>query len=215
MVGDSSSGSDRENAHFFLATRNTIKGVRGKEQRRNEQKGLGQIKCKKVKLRHCIPCRLKLACIPAKILETTGSPDSSWLVFPHCCWTLSYANSSLLLPGVNCPLPFCVCLRQLLPLGSFVQLLLAFLCLLPVASISQVQTLCLVSCQNRQRDRQLHSVTELPFSVEIYSFWLKCIYSFFSLFPWKSMSSAVCSGLCSWDSARLGLFVRSAMSFVT
>ena len=39
LAGESCSGSDRGISHFFIATRNTIKGVGEKEQRRNEELG--------------------------------------------------------------------------------------------------------------------------------------------------------------------------------
>ena len=41
LAGDSSCGSDRGITHFFKATRNTTEEVGEKEQRTNEQYGLG------------------------------------------------------------------------------------------------------------------------------------------------------------------------------
>ena len=35
--------------------------------------------------------------------KATRNADSSWLVFPHWCWTLSHADLSLLLSDVDCP----------------------------------------------------------------------------------------------------------------
>ena len=101
----------------------------------------------------CI-CRLMLACISYEI--TTKLPTHPDWPSPHCFWTQSHANWSLLLSGVDCPLPFSVSLRQPLPLGSFIQLFdsrsLAYIRSRPK---SRVQTLCLLSRQNRQRDRLL------------------------------------------------------------
>ena len=53
---------------------------------------------------------------------------------------------------------------------------------------------------------------ELPFKEEMASFWLKHMYTVLSAFTWRPITSAACSGLCSWDSDCVGGFARSAMS---
>ena len=66
---------------------------------------------------------------------------------------LTHADCSLLLSGVDCPLasPFANSFFSV----PFSHSLTGVPFLLPVTSRSQVQTLCLVSRQNRQRDRLL------------------------------------------------------------
>ena len=99
----SSSGSDRGIAHFFMATRNTIKGVGGK--RTNEQRticlGLTQSARQGVMQHSAFPvciCRLTLAWISSetstKLLGMLTYPDQS----SSLLWTLSHANSSLCCP---------------------------------------------------------------------------------------------------------------------
>ena len=78
--------------------------------------------------------------------------------------SLSHADWFLLLSSVDCPRPLCVSLRQPLSLGSFFQLSdWRSLTYIRSRPRSRVQTLCLVSRQNRQRDRllvaPLYSVT--------------------------------------------------------
>ena len=99
----STSGSDRGIAHFFMATRNTIKRVGGK--RTNEQYAWVNSKCMKrsyVKL--CIPlciCRLTLAWISSKIsTKLQGMPThpyrSSLTALDHISskWSLRYPVST-------------------------------------------------------------------------------------------------------------------------
>ena len=74
----STSGSDRGIAHFFIATRNTIKGVGEKEQTNNM---LGLIQAQEEKLRNiafpmCI-CRLTLAWISS---ENFTTHEECWLI---------------------------------------------------------------------------------------------------------------------------------------
>ena len=114
----------------------------------------------------CI-CRLTLAYICAKLLQATRNANSSLTVFltaDRCrlrTANSSYLSSSLHLDSISrllvssvvrCRLPLCVSLRQP-PLW-----LLSDLHFLPhfrSRRRSRVLTLCLVSCQNRQRDRLL------------------------------------------------------------
>ena len=97
-------------------------------------------------------------------LKATRNANSSWLVFPHCSWTLSHADWSLLLSGVDWPLPFRISLHQL-----FLWVLLSnslWPCLAHFRSRRGLELrLCLVSRQNKQKDRLLgtqllHIVTE-------------------------------------------------------
>ena len=75
---------------------------------------MGQLKCKKVKLWHCVPCRLTLVCISSKNstnheecwLILTGLP--SLLLDPISCWLVSSAvRCRLQLPPsiARCQLP--------------------------------------------------------------------------------------------------------------
>ena len=131
-------------------------------------------KCKKANfmiLHSLCICRLTLACICLKLLQATRNANSSLTVFftaDHC--RLRTANSSCLsssLPlesisrrlvssAVHCWLPLCISLRQP-PSGFLYQLTLWLLSDLPFLSHfwSHQRSLCLVSCQNRQRDRLL------------------------------------------------------------
>ena len=51
-----------------------------------------------------------------------------------------------------------------------------------------------------------------PFTVSMSPFWLKHMYSVLSELTWRSMQPAVCSKLCSRDSAWGDVFARSAIS---
>ena len=51
------------------------------------------VKCKKIKLWHCIPCRLKLACISSKISTKLKE-----------CWLILTGLPSLLLDPISCRL---------------------------------------------------------------------------------------------------------------
>ena len=73
---------------------------------------MGQLKCKKVKLWHCIPCRLTLVCISS---ENSTNYEKCWLILtglpslllnPISCWLVSSA--------VRCRLPTAL-LRRPLP----------------------------------------------------------------------------------------------------
>ena len=97
-----------------MATTNTITGVEEKEQRTNE--GLGQLKCKKVKLWHsaflCIR-RLMLTCIHREIstkllgmpthLDWSSLTDAGLSLMPtgHFCCQVSTANSPSASPVAN------------------------------------------------------------------------------------------------------------------
>ena len=110
---------------------------------------------RRASLWHCIPCRLTLACISSEISTNHGE---CWLILTSLpsllLDSISYRLVSLL-SGIDCRLPFIVSLRQLLPLSSFFQLLTG----VPLSTSSRVEIsssgLCLVSRQNRQRDRLL------------------------------------------------------------
>ena len=113
-------------------------------------------KCKKRSMYHCIPlciCKLTLTWISS---ENSTTHEECWLILTGLpsLWLdpISWQLVSRL-AGVDWPLasPFANCL----PLGSFVQPLLVFPYLLTVASRFLVQTLCVVSRQNRRRDRLL------------------------------------------------------------
>ena len=56
------------------------------------------------------------------------------------------------------------------------------------------------------------SFRELPFSVEMSPLWLKYVFYVLSELTWKPMPAAARSRLCSWVSAWVGVFARSAMS---
>ena len=58
------------------------------------------------------------------------------------------------------------------------------------------------------------SFREQPFSVEMSLFWLQHMYSVLSALTWRPMLPAVCSRLCSSDSAWIGIFTRSTVIFV-
>ena len=57
-----------------------------------------------------------------------------------------------------------------------------------------------------------NSFTGLPFSVEMWLFVSKYMYSVLSTLTWRSMPPDARSRLCSRDLARTGVFVTSAMS---
>ena len=139
----SSSGSDRGITHFFMATRNTIKGVRGKNNEQTNNMAWVSSKCKKrsyVILPSLSICRLTLAWISCKIsTKLLGMPT-------HPDWSsLTDAGLSLMPTGLfccpvstaNCPSPSPVtnCLLWVPSSNSS----LVFPCLLPVVSRSQAQ----------------------------------------------------------------------------
>ena len=53
---------------------------------------------------------------------------------------------------------------------------------------------------------------DLPFSVEMSPLWLNHMNSVLSALTWRPISPAARSRLCSWDSAWVGVFVRSGRS---
>ena len=129
----STSGSDRGNAHFFTATSNTIKHL-----------GLTQVQ-KESYVTLCM-CRLTLVWTLAKLLQSGWNADS---IFFH------WSGPSLMptgLSAVPCRLPLSVLRSQLPTSQSFCPTL--FSC--PLTNSGHAKTLCLVSHQNRQRNR-LHS----------------------------------------------------------
>ena len=134
----STSGSDRGIAHFFIATKNTIKGVGEKEQTNNM---LGLIQAQEEEL-----CNIAFpnASVDFKrnFFKATRNANPSWPVFPYCSGPYLMPTG---LSAVRCRLATRVTLRQLPSLSSLVQLV-AFPYPLPVTSRSR---------QNRQRDRLL------------------------------------------------------------
>ena len=88
----STSGSNRGIAHFFTATRYTIEGAGEKEQT-NKMLGLTQVQ-KGSYVTLCM-CRQTLAWVTSKNSTTLLECQ---LIFPHCGWTLSHADSSLYCP---------------------------------------------------------------------------------------------------------------------
>ena len=109
-------------SHISSRLQKYNQGSGWKEQRTNERYGLVQLKCKRVKLWHCIPYRLTLAGISS---ENSTNHEECWLILtglpsllldPISCRLVSSVS------GVDCQLPLSVACRQLPPLGSFVQL---------------------------------------------------------------------------------------------
>ena len=134
----SSSGSDRGIAHFFIATRNTIKGVGEKEQTNNMlglTQGVREELCN-IAFPMCI-CRLTLAWISS---ENSTTHEECWLI-------LTALPSLTLGPYLMPTAHFCCPVStghshhpsQLTSVSSFVRLLLAFPCLLLITSRSQAQ----------------------------------------------------------------------------
>ena len=174
LAGDSSSGP-QGNFTFLYGLKKYNRG-NGRKRTKNKRTIWAWVnsKCKKgkfVTLHSLCICRLSLTCSFREIsTRVLGMPTHlDWL--PHC-WPLSTQDCELILsvfltsPGlyltrlvssaVRCQLPLSITLRQLPSLGSFFQLpSLAFLCQLPVSSKISSSGLCLVSRQNRQRDRLL------------------------------------------------------------
>ena len=117
-LGRWSSVSDRGIAHFFMATRNTIKGL-GERTKNKRRLGLTQVQegwfCDTLHSSPLCICRLTLA---RNFYKATRNTYSTWLVFPHCCWTLSHATDlsdvrgRLPLPAafseILCPTPWLV-----------------------------------------------------------------------------------------------------------
>ena len=139
-------GSDRGIAHFLTATRNTIEGV-GEKKKRKKRLVLTRVQ-KGSYVTLCI-CRLTLAWVTS---ENSTTLLECRLIFPHCGWTLSHADWSLCCPvstaSVRRPSPTAF----LAPVSNS-----------PLASPHLFRsrrdrgskTLCLVSRQNRQRNRLL------------------------------------------------------------
>ena len=148
----STSGSDRGIAHFFTATRNTIDGAgetKKEEQTNKTNKMLGLTQVQKRSYVTLCMCGLTLAWATS---ENSTTLLECRLIFPHCGWT------QLMPTGLSAPVPtghsrhpsptanFSVALSHSLTGVPF---------LLTVTPRSQVQNLCLVSRQNRQRNRLL------------------------------------------------------------
>ena len=74
-------------------------------------------------------------------------------------------------------------------------------------SLSVDETL-LPRCVNLSTDFR-----EQPFRVEMPHSRLKHVHPVLSVFTWRSMPSVACSRLCSRNSARVGVFARSAMLY--
>ena len=151
----STSGPDRGNAHFFTATRIQSREWEEREQT-NKRLGLTQEQ-KESYATLCIPdsiYRLTLAWVTRKNSTNNWNADSSWLDLLHCRWTPSHADLPLC-SGVRCRLPLSVSCHQL-PTSSFSNQLSSRV---PFHFQSRrdfkSKTLCLVSRQNRQRNRLL------------------------------------------------------------
>ena len=113
LAGESSSGSDRGIAHFFIATRNTIKGVGGKNKRTIwawVNSSARRLSCDT--LHSLCICRLSLTC---SFCEISTSHEECWLILTGLPSLLLDPISCQLvtsLSGIDCPLPLCVSLRQ-------------------------------------------------------------------------------------------------------
>ena len=143
-----------------MATRNTIKGL-GEKKTKNQRTIWAWVNWSVTRLScdtlHSLRiCRLTLAWVSSAIsTKLLGMPmhlDWSSITaarpYPISCRLVSQMS------GVDCPLPLSFARRQLLPLGSFFQLRLAFRCLLPVASKSRVQAFVWFRTKTK-RDRLL------------------------------------------------------------
>ena len=137
----STSSSNRGIAHFFIATRNTIKGAGEKEQTNKRTIRLGLTQSAREEICNiafpmCIR-RLTRAWISSDIsTKLLGMP--TYLVRSFV--TALYSLTCRLIPSAfRCRLATRVNLHQLSSLSSFVQLLLAFPYPLPVTSRSRAQ----------------------------------------------------------------------------
>ena len=148
----SSSGSDRGISHFFMATRNTIKGVGGKNKEQTRawvNSSARRLNCDT--LHSLCICRLSLPSILREIYTKLRG------ILTHLDWSsltdagLSNADWSLRCPvstaNCHCPSPVAN------PFFEFLCPALNSLSLTHFQSRlrSRVQTLCLVSRQNRQK----------------------------------------------------------------
>ena len=101
-------------SHSFMATRNTIKGVRKKNKEQTNNRGLGQLQCKKwiyVTMHSLCICRLSLAC---SFCVISTSHEECWLILTGLpSLILDPISCRLVSAAVRCRLPFCVSLRQL------------------------------------------------------------------------------------------------------
>ena len=207
LAGDSSSGFRRGISHFCMATRNTTEGVGEKEQRTNEQYELGSTQSvRRASLWHCIPCAsvdYRWRVVLRNFYKLLGMPIHLWpssslltvvdsglrthlVCLPHCPWTLSHPNGLFCCPLSTAPLRhnsptafsgFLFPNARLVSLG------------LPVASKISSSGLCLVSRQNKQKDRLLgappHSVSvflmlNINYRNNIYIFAYRCLkYSYY------------------------------------
>ena len=153
------SDSDRGITHFFTAQEIQSREWKEKNKEQTNKRTIwawvnsraSRLSCDT--LHSLCICRLPLMCsFFAKFPQATRNADSSWRAFPHCFWTLSHADWSLLLSSVDClsvPFPNCFLWFPLpTPLSD-----------LPVPTSGRVEILssglCLVSRQNKQKDRLL------------------------------------------------------------
>ena len=140
--------------HISCHYKNTIEGA-GENRRTNEQTLGVNSRAKRGVMQHYISDSIYGLTLAWITSENSTKLLECRLIFPHCGWTLSHAASPLC-SGVHCRLPLSVVPRQL-PVSSFLQ---PTLFSRPVTSsghaeISSPKTLCLVSRQNRQRNRLL------------------------------------------------------------
>ena len=139
----STSGSDRGKAHFFTATSNTIEGT-GEKRQNKWTKRLGLTQVQKESYVTLCMCRLTLVWILAKLLQSYWNADSiifHWSGSSLCC-PVSTASVRRPSPPANISVPLS---HSLTGVPSA----------LLVTSRSRVQNPCLVSRQNRQRNRLL------------------------------------------------------------
>ena len=147
--------SDRDIAHFITATRNTIEGAGEKREQTNNMLGVNS-KCKtRSYVRLYIPVsiyRLTLAWISSENSTTLLECRLILTRLPSLLWTSSHPT------GLSAPVSTGHS-RHPSP-TAFLELLcttlwLAFPSWLPVTRDLESKTLCLVSRQNRQRNRLL------------------------------------------------------------
>ena len=150
----STSGSDRGNAHFFTATPNTIEGT-GEKKRTNEQTlGVNSKFKTRSYVTLCIPVsihRLTLAWISS---ETSTKQLECRLILTRSSFTGLDPLSCRLASLLRCPVST-ASVRRPSPTANFSVPLSHSLTGVPLPRDRRFKTLCLVSRQNRQRNRLL------------------------------------------------------------
>ena len=126
-----------------------LQEIQSREREKKEQMNkLGLTQVQKGSYVTLCMCRLTLAWITS---ENSITLLECRLIFPHCGWTLSHPT------GLSAPMStgLSVVPRQLLPRASLSNSLTGVPFLLPVTRDLESKTLCLVSRQNRPRNRLL------------------------------------------------------------